>query len=170
MGRRAAATADSAPRPLTSNLCWLLSHTSHALTTELSAALYAVGVSPRAHAVLTSASGGRYTQIELARLVGLDKTTMVSTIDELESAGLVQRLAVPDDRRARVIDVTEAGADKLREADAIVARVQADVLGHLAADERTTLLQALTRLASERLVAPVECAQPVRRRRLAPAR
>ena len=34
---------------------------------------------------------GAYTQTELARLIGLDKTTMVVTVDELEAAGLAKR-------------------------------------------------------------------------------
>ena len=43
-------------------------------------------------------------------MVGLDKTTMVVTLDELEAAGLAERRPSPTDRRARVIAVTKAGA------------------------------------------------------------
>ena len=66
------------------NLGWLLATVSHAFTTELTAALEAVGVSPRAHCVLATAMQGEYSQTELAHAIGLDKTTMVVTIDELE--------------------------------------------------------------------------------------
>jgi DNA-binding MarR family transcriptional regulator len=62
-------------------LGWLLSQASHVLKTELTAALESVGISPRALHVLKTAMQDEYTQTELARIVGLDKTTMVVTLD-----------------------------------------------------------------------------------------
>jgi MarR family transcriptional regulator, transcriptional regulator for hemolysin len=94
------------PQPLAANLGWLLSQASHVLKTELTAALEQLGVSPRAHHVLQTAMGDEYTQTELARIVGLDKTTMVDTLDELEAAGLAERRPSATDRRARVVAVT----------------------------------------------------------------
>jgi DNA-binding MarR family transcriptional regulator len=154
----------AAPQPLTGNLCWLLSHASHNLTTELTAALGGLGISPRAHSVLSAAMGGSHTQTELARMVGLDKTTMVVTLDELEAAGLAERRPSSKDRRARVIAVTEAGERKVREAEEITRRIHADVLGALPTRDRKVFLDALTRLVAGRLSEPVSCAPPVRRR------
>jgi MarR family transcriptional regulator for hemolysin len=152
------------PPQLCEDLCWLLSKASHSLTTELSAALEGVGVSPRAYCVLTSAMRGEYTQTQLARMVDLDKTTMVVTLDELEAAGLAERRASPTDRRARVIAVTKAGATKLREAETIGDAIRDDVLSVLPAGERKAFLGALTKLVGDRLAEPVPCAHPVRRR------
>src|SRR6266536_3180806 len=146
------------------DLCWLLSRASYTLTTELTAGLESIGVSPRAHCVLTAAMTGDHTQTELAQMVGLDKTTMVVTLDELEAAGLAKRLPSSEDRRARVIAVTKAGERKVAEAEKIVDRVHADVLRALPAGERKAFVDALTRLVSDRLSTPVECAHPVRRR------
>jgi MarR family transcriptional regulator for hemolysin len=146
------------------DLCWLLSRASYTLTTELTAALEGLGVSPRAHCVLAAALTGDHTQTELARMVGLDKTTMVVTLDELEAAGLAERRPSSEDRRARVISVTKAGKRKVEEAEAIADRIRADVLGVLPAHERKVFLDALTRLVADRLSEPVACSQPVRRR------
>jgi MarR family transcriptional regulator, transcriptional regulator for hemolysin len=157
-------TAIQAPAPLASDLCWLLSRASHALMTELTSALESSGISPRTHSVLATAMTGEYTQTEIARLVGLDKTTMVVTVDELEAAGLAERRPSATDRRARVIIATKAGERKVREADAILNRVRDDVLASLPEDEREVFLRALGRLACGRLSEPVACAQPVRRR------
>src|SRR5918997_3466346 len=99
----------TAPQPLNENLCWLLSRASYTLTTELTAALEEAGISPRAHAVLTAAMCEERTQGEIAKAVGLDKTTMVVTLDELEAAGLAERRPSEGDRRARIIKVTPAG-------------------------------------------------------------
>ncbi len=159
------ATTTRAPQPLVSDLCWLLSRASHVLMTEQTAALEGSGISPREHAVLATALTGSHTQTELARLIGLDKTTMVVTVDELEAAGLAERQPSATDRRARVIAVTEAGQRKVGEAEAILERVREDVLSALSADDRQALLRALGQLVCGRLAQPVQCAQPVRRPR-----
>jgi MarR family transcriptional regulator for hemolysin len=149
---------------LASDLCWLLSRASHALMTESTAALEASGISPREHTVLVTALTGEYTQSDIARMVGLDKTTMVVTVDELEAAGLAERRPSQTDRRARVIAVTKAGERKVRETEALLDRVREDVLSVLTESERKVFLRALGRLASGRLSEPVPCAHPVRRR------
>jgi MarR family transcriptional regulator, transcriptional regulator for hemolysin len=154
----------AAVEPFSTNLCWLLSRAAHTLTTELTAAMEELGVSPRAQHVLDTALTGEHTQIELARIVGLDKTTMVVTLDELEAAGLAERRPSPTDRRARVIAVTPAGRAMVREAQEIVARVHADVLSALAEDEREPFMEMLAKLVGERLMTPVECSRPPRRR------
>lgn len=151
--------------PLTSDLCWLLSRASHGLTTEFTAALEDLGISPRVHAVLTTAMCGEHTQSEIARQVGLDKTTMVVTVDELEAAGLAERRPSSTDRRARVIAVTEAGRDKVEQADKVLDRVRDDVLSVLEPEERQVFLNALGRLACGRLAEPAVCAHTVRRPR-----
>ena len=153
-----------APGALATDLCWLLSRASHALTTELTAALEEVGISPRDHAVLVTAMTGHLTQTEIARMVGLDKTTMVVTVDELEVAGLAERQPSTTDRRARVVTVTEEGERLVREAGKVLDRVRNDVLSVLEPDERRVFLKALGTLACGRLAEPVACAHPVRRR------
>jgi MarR family transcriptional regulator for hemolysin len=147
-----------------SDLCWLLSRASYILTTEMTAALEGLGVSPRAHCVLSAAMSGDHTQTELAKMVGLDKTTMVVTLDELESAGLAERKPSKTDRRARVIGVTKAGQRRVRQAEEIAEGVRADVLDALPPADREVFLSSLTKLVSDRLTEPVQCGQPVRRR------
>ena len=152
------------PEPLAANLSWLLSHVSYTLTTELTAALERIGISPRDYCLLSTAMSGEHTQIELAKLVGLDKTTMVVTLDELESEGLAKRRPSSEDRRARVVEVTAAGKRKVARAKEVVEQIQQDVLTSLPADQRKAFLEALTGLVSDRLSKPAVCAQPVRRR------
>jgi DNA-binding MarR family transcriptional regulator len=150
--------------PLCDDLCWLLSRASYTLTTELTAAMEHMGLSPRAHTVLSAAMTGEYTQTELAKMVGLDKTTMVVTLDELEAAGLAERKQSPTDRRARVIAVTKAGEKKVRDAQEVAEKIRIDVLDTLPPREREVFVQALTTLVRDRLSEPVQCSQPVRRR------
>jgi DNA-binding MarR family transcriptional regulator len=154
----------AAPNTLAGDLCWLLSRASHGLLTEFTQALEGYGLSPRGHEVLVAARGAEATQTQLARAVGLDKTTMVATIDELEAAGLAERVAAPNDRRVRVIRVTAAGKRKIAQAERILDRVREDVLSALPDGERDVFLRSLAALACGRLADPVSCARSVQRR------
>jgi DNA-binding MarR family transcriptional regulator len=135
------------PEALAEDLCWLLTRVSALLNTEATAALREVGITPRDHAVLATARGSEHTQTDLARLVGLDKTTLMVTLDELEGKGLAERRPLPTDRRARVIAVTPAGEDVLARSEDALNRSRTAVLELLPADERAAFMRALGRLA-----------------------
>jgi DNA-binding MarR family transcriptional regulator len=139
------------PEYLASDLCWLLSRASQALTTEVARALERLGLSPREYAVLATAMSGDHTQIEMARVVGLDKTTMVVTLDALEASGLAIRRPLTSDRRARVVVATPRGKRKVREAEAILAQVREEVLSDLDSAERDAFVGALGKLVAGRL-------------------
>ena len=156
--------APEATKCFTGNLAWLLYRAHWALAAELTAALEPVGVSARGYHVLRAALSGDHTQTELAEMVGLDKTTMVVTIDELERLGLAERWLSPDDRRARIIAVTAAGKRKVAEAERVKERVQAEVLGELSEREGAALLDALEKLVEGPLCEQAECTRPLRRR------
>lgn len=51
------------------------------------------------------------TQVELSEKGQIDRTTIGGLIDRLEKAGLVERRAHPQDRRAYKIHLTERGKD-----------------------------------------------------------
>lgn len=161
------AEADSlaeCPDCLSGNLGWLLSQAHFNLVSEIAAAFEPVGVSNRGYHVLATARGGEYTQKELAERIGLDKTTMVVTVDELEKEGLAERRPSSTDRRARVISVTKAGERKVRQGQEIVERIQNDVLTSLPSTERKVFLESLGMLVKDRLSEPAECSPPLRRR------
>lgn len=155
--------SEACPACLSDNLGWLLKQAYYALARELAAALEPLEITPRGHAVLAAAMTGALTQKELGELVGLDKTTMVVTLDELEAAGLARRASSPQDRRARVVEVTEAGTRKVEEANRVAKRVQTDVLSSLGSEGRAALLDGLCELVSNRLAQPAAC-KSVRRR------
>ncbi|WP_460340261.1 MarR family winged helix-turn-helix transcriptional regulator [Actinoallomurus acanthiterrae] len=148
-------------------MSYLLTHTAHVLTTRMSAAFEEIGITPRAYCVLFHALEEERTQIQLAEISDLDKTTMVVTVDELEKAGLAERRPSSRDRRARVIAVTEAGERIVAEGTRIADRVHREVLEALPESEGDVLVSALTRLAEGLLSTPVECDRPVRRTRQA---
>ncbi|MFD1545576.1 MarR family winged helix-turn-helix transcriptional regulator [Nonomuraea guangzhouensis] len=156
----AMAPARSAP-----DLSYLLDHTSHVLRTRMAAALAEIGLTARMHCVLVHALEEERTQIQLAELGDMDKTTMVVTVDALEKAGLAERRPSSTDRRARIIAITEKGAEVAKQSQAIVDGVHQAALDALPKDEAEVLLRAMNRLVTEHLATPAEAPQGVRRAR-----
>ncbi|HEY1639944.1 MAG TPA: MarR family winged helix-turn-helix transcriptional regulator [Streptosporangiaceae bacterium] len=149
------------------DLSYLLAHSSHVLATLMTAALAEIGLTSRGYCVLNHALGGELTQIELARLGDLDKTTMVVTMDELEAAGLAERHPAPGDRRARIVVVTEEGRRVAAAGARIVDGVHSAVLEALPEAQREVFVSALSRLVAGHLATPAVSERPVRRRRQA---
>jgi MarR family transcriptional regulator, transcriptional regulator for hemolysin len=147
------------------DLSYLLAHASHVLATQMAAAMAEIGLTPRGYCVLFHALQAERTQIELAEISDLDKTTMVVTVDDLERAGLAERRPSSADRRARIIAVTPAGERAVAQGTAVADRVHRDVFDALPAEQGVVLADALTRLVGGHLARPVESARPVRRAR-----
>lgn len=90
---------------------------------------------------------GEITQQQLGRAIGMDPSSMVSTIDELESKGMVERRRHPSDRRAHALHLTPTGRATLQRGRALAREAQEELLAPLSADERRTLHALLLRMA-----------------------
>jgi len=75
------------------------------------------------------------TQVELAKALGLDKTTLMSQLDRLERMGLVVRRSDPRDRRARIPEITEAGKALRAQVASACDNVEAAVLSDFSQDQ-----------------------------------
>jgi MarR family transcriptional regulator for hemolysin len=154
-----------APTRTEPDLSFLLDHASHVLRTRMAAALAEIGLTARMHCVLVHALEEERTQVQLADLGDMDKTTMVVTVDALEKAGLAERRTSGKDRRARVIAVTEEGARMAARSQEIVDGIHEAALAALPANERQVFLRAMNRLVTGHLADPAQHPQPVRRAR-----
>jgi len=99
-----------------------------------------------AGALAMIAEAGPLPQNAVGAALGKDRTTMVSVIDELERAGLVERRRNPADRRAYALEVTAEGHTWLERADAALSEVEEDLLRGLDAEEREALRGMLQRV------------------------
>jgi len=161
-----APTATALPEEtvLSRDLGWLLSQTSHSLAVEQTARMEKIGIAPRGFCVLKTALEGELTQGEIGEAIGVDKTTMVVTLDSLEEAGLAERIPSKKDRRARVIKVTPAGKRKLAQAEKTTEQLYEEILGELSENQRETLLEALNQLQCGALAENSPCQKPPRKR------
>ncbi|MFI0410829.1 MarR family winged helix-turn-helix transcriptional regulator [Actinomadura sp. 3N508] len=154
-----------APTRTSPDLSFLLDRTSFVLRSRMTAALAEIGLTPRMHCVLVHALEEERTQIQLAEIGDMDKTTMVVTVDALEKAGLAERRPSSKDRRARVIAVTDEGARVAARSQELVDGVHEAALGSLSLEDREVLLRALNALVAGHLATPSESRKPVRRAR-----
>lgn len=136
--------AGVSPPALASRLGYLLKHAQMRHTELTGAAMEPFGVNGRECAVLTAIDDRvPLSQQEVARRLGVDRTTMVALVDELESKRLVQRRQDPNDRRKNVVELTDLGHDTLRRATQAGDEAERVFLGSLSDEEAARFRQAL---------------------------
>jgi DNA-binding MarR family transcriptional regulator len=137
---------------LTANTGFLLSRMGMLAQRNFSARLEALGLTPRMWGALNVLDAeGEITQHRLGRCVGIDPSSTVGTIDELEARGLVERRRHPTDRRAHALHITPLGRRTLSSGREVARGAQDDLLAPLDADERAHLHGMLLRLANHAL-------------------
>ena len=147
---------EDVPAALGARLGYLLKHAQQRLAEFTAPALAPFGISGRELAVLMTIDDlVPLSQQDVADRLGVDRTTMVLLIDELENKGLVQRRRDPDDRRKNVVVLTDAGRTTLRDASRASAEAERLFLGPLSGDEAARLRQALRAIAFPAPVGPV---------------
>jgi len=79
--------------------------------------------------------GGKVRQNVLAEYCGMEGASLVRILDDLQAAGLVVRVPDATDRRANLLDLTEAGKIKLKEIEVELASFRMQTFGGLSAEE-----------------------------------
>lgn len=104
----------------------------------------ATGVTPVQYAALQTVANAPGTdQRSLARSIGFDTSTIASVVDRLEARGLLQRNASPDDRRVRLLSLTDEGHALLGTVIPGMHRAQARMLAPLSKPERAEFMRML---------------------------
>jgi DNA-binding MarR family transcriptional regulator len=89
------------------------------------------------------------TMNDLARVLGLDKSSVTGLVDRAESRGLVRREGSPTDRRAIEVRITAAGRKLVND---LTARAEARIdafVAPLATAEKRTLSELVSRILVE---------------------
>ena len=88
-------------------------------------------------------------QTELARAAHLDRSTVVSVIDNLERRGLVERRQAENDRRSNALMITTEGVALLKKLKRRVTEHEKRLVEHLSDDEQATLVSLMKRIFPE---------------------
>jgi DNA-binding MarR family transcriptional regulator len=140
-----------ATRPRVRGTTVLLDHVARLARTAGESALAGLGLRPRHLRTLTVLrDGGELTQRALAATLSMDRTNLVGLLNELEADGLVERRRSAADRRRHMVAITDAGAERLAEAERVLTGVEDEVLSALDATERDTLYALLARVSADR--------------------
>ncbi len=124
--------------------------TQIAIFRDFNATLGSFEITPGLYGVLeVIATNPGLKQTQLARAVQLDRSSVVSVIDKLESRGLVERRVVAADRRSNALELTAAGAALLARLRPLVAGHEERLAAGLSARERATLIELLGRIFPE---------------------
>jgi DNA-binding MarR family transcriptional regulator len=119
-------------------------------TNTFAHALRALDLDGRLFGVMsTLARLGPMTQARLIVELHSDKSVMLRAVDDLERLGLATREPVPNDRRARVVVLTETGRQRLVAAAEIARQVSEDLFGWMSAAEQKTLRDLLERFVDQ---------------------
>jgi DNA-binding MarR family transcriptional regulator len=134
---------------------YLLKHAQLRMAELNAAALAPFGITGRELAVLLAIdSQAPLSQQEAAGRLGVDRTTMVALIDELEGKQLVQRRQDPADRRKNVVALTPAGRATLRKAGKASDEAERRLLAPLTGDQAAQVREALRMIAFPSVTEP----------------
>jgi len=99
-------------------------------------------------------------QIGLADLLDVEPITLCRTIDRMEEGGWVERRPDPNDRRARLLFLTERARPFIADMRAIAEEIYAEALAALPADARITLTEILTAMRTNLSARPALAESP----------
>jgi MarR family transcriptional regulator, lower aerobic nicotinate degradation pathway regulator len=128
---------------------WRASHT------RVAAVFQSVGLTPALFAVLNYlAAHDGANQRAIGTAMGIDPSTMVAIVDELQGAGLAGRRPHPRDRRAHAVTITAKGRRTLARARTLAYAAEDEVLSGLSPNERAQLLKLMRRALEAAPVQP----------------
>jgi DNA-binding MarR family transcriptional regulator len=88
-------------------------------------------------------------QRTLARTIALDTSTTGGVIDRLEARGWLERRMSPEDRRARLLHLTDPGEQALAETVPAMLRAQEQIMAPLTARQRSEFMRLLMVLVTQ---------------------
>jgi DNA-binding MarR family transcriptional regulator len=141
-------SAPGAPAPaLNDRLGYLIKHAHQRLNELTSRALEPLGMTGRECAVLLVIDNRvPLSQQDVAQQLGVDRTTMVAILDELETKGFVERRQDLEDRRRNVVAVTKHGRAVLEKAASATEDAEREFFATLTSDQAAQFTRSLRAL------------------------
>jgi len=140
-------TVQPIPDSLADNAGFLLNRAGKIIHDMNEETLKPLKLSPRDLGLLRIiAEEGPLSQQAIGQKHSIDRTTIVSILDQLEKRDLVTRISNQADRRVNLLYITPRGKKTVAQAVRLVERQQEQFLAPLKGDEWQLLKQALTTL------------------------
>ena len=134
---------------------FLVSQLGAIVARQFAAVVAAVGIEPRDFALMmTISTAAVTTQNALSERLGIPASTLVAVVDRLEERSLVERLANPNDRRSRVLHLTDRGSEVLADAAERAMVLEDQLCAGLSPQARGELISALDAVAANLHLGP----------------
>lgn len=104
------------------------------------------------------------SQADLARITGIDRSTLAELVARIEKRGWVTRLDSTTDKRANAVRMTPAGEQILNAAKLSAKAADAAILDALPRTKRKTFLNTLTKLAKLSTQAALKAEEEAKRK------
>jgi DNA-binding MarR family transcriptional regulator len=152
LGYAAAMPDAEAPLPAIRSLpSWLLGRAAARGRALVAEALAAEGMKMWPHVVLSAVRDlAPVAQADLGRSVALDPKDLVGVLNDLQSAGLVERAPDPRDRRKNAVTLTDEGARVLDRCEQLAREANDTLLAPLSPAEREQFMELLSRVSGTR--------------------
>lgn len=136
------------PTAMAPNVGFQLARLGAEVAERFVGALEPLGIRPRHYAVLSliDETDEELSQRTVGGCLAIDKSAMVTVIDELEAGDLVRRQRSESDRRRNVLELTAHGRRTLADARAVADESERELLRTLDADQGAALRAALEQL------------------------
>lgn len=85
-------------------------------------------------------------QAELARLAQVEQSSMAQLLNRMERDGLIERVPAPDDKRSRLISLSDGAARRMPKAKAVMESTSRQALVGFSDKERDQLFALLSRV------------------------
>lgn len=133
--------------PLGEELFFMVEQIHHEFHTRMHTALTGVGLDVRQYTTLAFiATGTGRAQNDLATILHLDPSQVVKLTKALEAAGLLTRDTSSQDRRSKMLQITDEGQELYTQATALVRQVQESLTAALSRRDRKALDSLLHRI------------------------
>jgi MarR family transcriptional regulator for hemolysin len=113
--------------------------------------------------ILTFRMGAAAHQRALAAEIGINPAALVRVLDQGETAGLLKRCEVPDNRRVKTVALLPAGKALAKKMEESLAALRAQILRDVPARDIETATRVLRALESESLAYTAQASEPASR-------
>lgn len=86
------------------------------------------------------------SQNQLAKAIGIEQPSLVRTLDQLEARGLITRHVCANDRRAKLIKLTEAAEPIIQEMNRTITTVRGEIIDGISPEELKLLTGLISKL------------------------
>ncbi|QSX33148.1 MarR family transcriptional regulator [Shewanella avicenniae] len=95
--------------------------------------------------------GDGVSQKQLAESLEIELPSLMRTLGQLEEQGLVTRVSCTQDKRARIVNTTEAGRQVLAQLESRIVKIRAEMLQDVSSEQLKIFEQVLSQITQSAL-------------------